>query len=114
VPVSKLAELVEVSKDILHKHELKGYVYGHAGQGNLHVRIFRDEDDSKQWDAAEAANEAIVNYGLSVGGTATGEHGVGIGKKKFMAQEHGASLDVMRQLKQTLDPIGIMNPGKKL
>ncbi|MCP4428271.1 MAG: hypothetical protein GY803_27600 [Chloroflexi bacterium] len=59
-----------------------------------------------------AVNETIVLKALELGGTITGEHGVGIGKAKFMARKHGPALDVMRDLKQTLDPRGILNPGK--
>jgi D-lactate dehydrogenase (cytochrome) len=89
---------------------ITAYMIGHAGDGNVHVEFPFDDDASYQ--QATAANDAIVTKTLELGGTATGEHGVGIGKAHFMAQEHGPALDVMRGIKHYLDPNGILNPGK--
>ena len=83
---------------------------GHAGDGNIHV-IFPCADDA-EYSAGQAINADIVHKALELGGTATGEHGVGLGKARFMPLEHGIGLDVMRSVKQALDPNGILNPGK--
>jgi D-lactate dehydrogenase (cytochrome) len=83
---------------------------GHAGDGNIHVEISFDDEESYQ--KALRMNGLVVQKALELGGTATGEHGVGIGKQRYMAKEHGAALDVMRSIKQVFDPNGILNPGK--
>jgi D-lactate dehydrogenase (cytochrome) len=74
------------------------------------VSIPYPDEGTKQ--RAVAANAAVVEKAIALGGTSTGEHGVGIGKSKFMVREHGTAVDVMRQIKQTIDPNGILNPGK--
>jgi len=71
-----------------------------------------DPGDERQWRVLEDINHRIVERAIEVGGTCTGEHGVGIGKRKFMSLEHGDSYDLMRRLKELVDPKGIMNPGK--
>jgi len=71
-----------------------------------------DPDDAPSWAVLEDINHKLVAFALSLGGTATGEHGVGIGKMQFMEQEHGNSLDIMRRIKSLFDPKGILNPGK--
>ncbi|GAI87939.1 unnamed protein product [marine sediment metagenome] len=94
---------------------LTAYVFGHAGDGNIHVVIMDRPDDNEQWKVVEEANSKIVIKALEFEGTCTGEHGVGIGKRKFMEAEHGRSLEMMRRIKmELLDPRGIMNPGKIL
>jgi D-lactate dehydrogenase (cytochrome) len=86
------------------------YMIGHAGDGNVHVEFpYRDE---AEYQNAMKLNDLIVLKALDLGGTATGEHGVGIGKARFMEREHGEALDVMRSIKAVLDPNGILNPGK--
>lgn len=112
VPISRFSETVEWSQKILEKKGLRGYAFGHAGSGNLHMEILGFPEEEKQWQRVQEAGEEIVSFALECGGTATGEHGVGIGKKKFMKKEHGDSLKLMRQIKELLDPNGIMNPGK--
>jgi D-lactate dehydrogenase (cytochrome) len=112
VPISKYPDMVEWAQKVLEKRGLKGYAFGHAGSGNLHLEILGSHEDKAQWDMVEEANEEVVRFALECGGTATGEHGIGIGKKKFMAKEHGESLKLMRRIKDLLDPNGIMNPGK--
>jgi D-lactate dehydrogenase (cytochrome) len=69
-------------------------------------------EEKTQWQKVQEAEEEIVRFALECGGTATGEHGTGIGKKKFMKKEHGESLILMQEIKKLLDPNGIMNPGK--
>ena len=112
VPVSKYPRLVSLSEEAMSRTGLQGYLVGHAGNGNLHPLIPYDPQDPDSYARAAAANREIVAAAISVDGTATGEHGVGIGKRRFMAQEHGDSLNVMRAIKATIDPNGILNPGK--
>jgi len=112
VPISKYPDMVEWSQKVLEKTGLRGYAFGHAGSGNLHLEIPGTPEEKGQWQAVEEAADEIVGYALECGGTATGEHGVGIGKRKFMRREHGESLKLMKQIKDLLDPNGIMNPGK--
>ena len=112
VPISKYSDMVQWGQKILEKRNLKGYAFGHAGSGNLHMEILGIPEEKAQWQNVREAEEEIVSFALQCGGTATGEHGVGIGKSKFMKREHGESLKLMRQIKELLDPNGIMNPGK--
>ena len=114
VPISRLAEAVEETRADIAKSGLSGPILGHVGDGNFHAILLIDPKDPKQKETAMALSHAMVQRALGMGGTATGEHGIGVGKKKYMAQEHGAAWDVMGQLKQALDPDNIMNPGKML
>ena len=112
LPISKYSDMVEWGQRIIEKKGLKGYAFGHAGSGNLHMEIMGIPEEKAQWQKVREAEEEIVSFALKCGGTATGEHGIGIGKKKFMEKEHGESLLLMKQIKKLLDPNGIMNPGK--
>jgi D-lactate dehydrogenase (cytochrome) len=112
VPISRLPELVEYAEAQVRHYGVAGYPFGHAGDGNVHLVFMGDAKDEEGWERILQANEAIVKRALRLGGTCTGEHGVGIGKRRFMEQEHGKALDLMRQIKTLLDPQGILNPGK--
>jgi len=112
VPISRYPEIVVFSQKIVDEYRAIGYVFGHAGDGNLHVVLVGDPADAAEWSRLEAINHAIVQKAVQVGGTCTGEHGVGIGKRKFMQLEHGESYQLMRRIKETIDPKGLMNPGK--
>ncbi|MFQ5795360.1 MAG: FAD-binding oxidoreductase [Candidatus Bipolaricaulia bacterium] len=112
VPISRFPEIVRYVKQVAHKTGIPGLAFGHAGDGNLHVELVADLQNEEEWRQTNRANDAIVEYALDLGGTATGEHGIGIGKRKFMAREHGESLKVMEQIKKTFDPNDILNPGK--
>ncbi len=112
VPISKLPDLVSYAEDITRKRGIKGYVFGHAGSGNIHMPMMGNPQNKESWSVLETINHQLVEYAISLGGTATGEHGVGIGKMQFMELEHGNSLHVMRKIKALLDPKGILNPGK--
>src|SRR4030042_928017 len=112
VPISKYSDMVEWGQKTITKKGLKGFAFGHAGRGNLHMEILGIPEEKSQCQKVKEAAEEIVSFALECGGTATGEHGIGIGKRKFMKREHGESLKVMKQIKDLLDPNGIMNPGK--
>ena len=112
VPVSAYSQLVEAASKALLERDLRGYFAGHAGDGNLHPLISYVPGNPENYAQARAANKAIVEAAIAMGGTATGEHGVGIGKRKFMELEHGESLNLMRAIKDAFDPNGILNPGK--
>lgn len=112
VPISRYPEAVEKAYEAGRTYDIRVATFGHAGDGNLHTEILAKKGDEDAKRRAELMNEEIVRWAISVGGTTTGEHGVGIGKRKFMALEHGASLEVMKQIKRLLDPNGILNPGK--
>ena len=110
VPISAYPDLIRYVEALKKEHGITAYMIGHAGDGNIHVE-FPYKDDA-EFQRALQMDELIVIKALELGGTATGEHGVGIGKAMFMQREHGEALDVMRSIKQTLDPTGILNPGK--
>ena len=112
VPLSRLAECVlETQKDIADS-KLLAPIVGHVGDGNFHVSPLIDMDDPAEVAAAKAFSERLVERALAMEGTCTGEHGVGQGKMKYLAAEHGGALAVMRAVKQALDPQDLMNPGK--
>ena len=115
VPISKLADCISASRKLLKQSRLKSAILGHVGDGNFHALISIDPNKPEDMVEAERLNGLIVQEGLAVGGTSTGEHGVGMHKIQFMNQEHGLkSIEVMRSIKQVLDPNNILNPGKIL
>jgi D-lactate dehydrogenase (cytochrome) len=109
VPISAYPELISFIETYRMEHNMTAYAFGHAGDGNIHICT---PFTSETFQSVYEMNTEIVHKAISLNGTATGEHGVGIGKSRFMKMEHGIALDVMRELKQTLDPNWILNPGK--
>ncbi|MGE7918523.1 FAD-binding oxidoreductase [Viridibacillus sp. NPDC093762] len=112
VAISDLADAVHFSREQLNTANLPGGILGHVGDGNFHAIVMIDMKDAEEVKRADAFNEAIVQFALDRNGTCTGEHGVGIGKQKYQAKEHGESYNVMKAIKISLDPKNILNPGK--
>jgi D-lactate dehydrogenase (cytochrome) len=112
VPVSQLPDAFRVGRQLLEECGLVGGIVGHVGDGNYHIGFLLDPDDDDEIARAKKLNAGIVADALARGGTCTGEHGIGIGKRAFLEQEHGDLLPLMRGIKQVLDPNGILNPGK--
>jgi D-lactate dehydrogenase (cytochrome) len=112
VPISRLAEcIIETKKDLAESFLIAPLV-GHVGDGNFHLGFLIDRNDPKEMAEAERLNERLVMRALAMDGTCTGEHGIGLGKMKFLTAEHGEAVSVMRAVKKALDPLGILNPGK--
>lgn len=115
VPISRLAECIAETKRDLADSFLVAPMVGHVGDGNFHMLLLIDPNSAADHAEAELLNERLVQRALAMGGTMTGEHGVGLGKQKYMQAQHGAgALSVMRAIKQALDPENLMNPGKLL
>jgi D-lactate dehydrogenase (cytochrome) len=115
VPISKLAEALAACREDLCAHGIspeESPILGHVGDGNFHAALLFDPGDAAAKARMLAASERLVELALRLGGTATGEHGIGIGKLGYMAREHGAGWEMMGALKAALDPDNIMNPGK--
>jgi glycolate oxidase len=113
VPRSELASMVRFIADTAVAFDLQIGTFGHMGDGNLHPTFLADERDSNEMHRVHEALEAIVKRTLELGGTITGEHGVGLAKKPWLRQQMGdASFGLMRRIKQTLDPHNVLNPGK--
>ena len=112
VPISRLAEcVVETKKDNVGA-PFPICLVGHAGDGNFHLIYVLDPDSAAEIEEARRLNERMVLRALAMGGTCSGEHGVGFGKMKYLEIEHGPALEVMRTIKRALDPDNRMNPGK--
>ena len=111
-PISQLPVVVDACYAIAARHEVVLHTFGHAGLGILHALLREDPTDTARWARANRAKDEMVAAVLALGGTASGEHGIGLGSRKYMAQEHGEALALMRQIKQVFDPAGILNPGK--
>jgi len=114
VPISAYPDIVATIKAESETLDLIVPCVGHAGDGNLHFTPLVEEGDEDARARAHEFNDRVIERTLDLGGTATGEHGVGIGKRKFMREEHGTAVDLMRAIKESIDPTGIMNPGKVL
>jgi D-lactate dehydrogenase (cytochrome) len=112
VPISRLAECILETKADIAKTKLVAPLVGHVGDGNFHLTILVDPQIPDEHDTAAALNCRLVERALRLGGTCTGEHGVGLGKRQFLPEEHGTALEVMREIKRCLDPASILNPGK--
>jgi D-lactate dehydrogenase (cytochrome) len=112
VPISRLADcIMETQKDI-EASGLLAPIVGHVGDGNFHLVILVDPENIEEMNRAEALNHRLVHRAIMMGGTCTGEHGIGYGKREFLASEHGTGIATMKAIKQALDPRGILNPGK--
>lgn len=110
VPISQYPALIAFAEQVIAEAGIQAYMKGHAGDGNIHCEF--PYASETEFAVISRVNDQIVEKAIALGGTATGEHGVGFGKTQFMDLEHGVALDVMRQIKETLDPRGILNPGK--
>jgi D-lactate dehydrogenase (cytochrome) len=112
VPISRLAESIVAAREDIDASFLKGQIIGHVGDGNYHTAYLIDPNCEEEMAEAERLSGLLVERALKIGGTASGEHGIGMGKIKYMREEHGDAVDVMKRIKAALDPAGIMNPGK--
>jgi D-lactate dehydrogenase (cytochrome) len=113
VPISRYPEIVREARRLADEHELLVPCFGHAGDGNLHYSVLVDRGDPDHVDLGETVYDELVERALEMGGTATGEHGIGQGKRQYLEAEHGAgAVDAMRRIKRALDPTGTLNPGK--
>ena len=114
VPISRLAEAVEETAAEIAASGIPGPIVGHVGDGNFHALLLPRADDPVQWKTAQKIAANMAERALRLGGTVSGEHGIGMGKTKYMQAEHGDAWAVMGAIKSALDPDGLMNPGKLL
>jgi D-lactate dehydrogenase (cytochrome) len=115
VPISRLAECVVQTEQDLLRLNLLSPIVGHVGDGNFHCSLLCDLDDHEEMARGEDFMHRLVERAQAMGGTCTGEHGIGQGKQKYLLAELGIeALDAMRAVKQALDPQNIFNPGKIL
>jgi len=113
VPRANLAEMVEQINVIAKKYDVNICTFGHAGDGNLHPTCMTDERDKAEIHRVEQAFEEIFFAAIKLGGTITGEHGVGAAKMNYLSLKVGETgIEVMKSLKRAIDPQGLMNPGK--
>jgi len=112
VPISRLADCIVAAKADTAKASFPAPIVGHVGDGNFHMSFMIDPENPAELAEAKVLEEKVILRALEMGGTCTGEHGIGIGRKKYLSVEHGPAVDVMRAVKQALDPDNRMNPGK--
>jgi D-lactate dehydrogenase (cytochrome) len=112
VPITTYTALIADIRKELAGTNLDSYYISHAGNGNVHLNILGKKGDQKQWDLIKEISQRLVSKSIELGGTATGEHGIGLGKRRYMVAEHGTSLQWMKRVKSLFDPNGILNPGK--
>ncbi len=114
VPVSRLGDCILETRALLKDCTVPTAILGHVGDGNYHVVFAVDPNNAEELVEVAAINKKMVRHAISVGGTSTGEHGVGTGKIAYLREEHGDAVDLMSVIKRAVDPAGIMNPGKIL
>jgi D-lactate dehydrogenase (cytochrome) len=112
VPISQLAQCVMETQADLAANNLYGPIVGHVGDGNFHVVLYCDRSDSDEYARVKQVYARMIDRAIACGGTSTGEHGIGTGKRDYLEKEHGPALQFMRAVKQAFDPHNIMNPGK--
>jgi glycolate oxidase len=113
VPRTALATLVRFIAETARAHDVEVGTFGHFGDGNVHPTFLTDERDASEMERVHQALDAIVTRTLELGGTITGEHGVGLAKKSWLRRQMGdGSYELMKQIKQAIDPQGLLNPGK--
>ena len=114
VPISHYARVVLETRADVQAAGILAPLVGHAGDGNFHLIFPLDPDNPAELEKAEYVNARLIERALAVGGTCSGEHGVGLGKMAYLPREHGEALEVMKTIKRALDPDNRMNPGKML
>jgi glycolate oxidase subunit GlcD len=112
IPITKIPEAILEIQKIAEKHNIPISTFGHIGDGNLHPVFMSDPRNKQQWDAIREASKDLIDLTLRLKGTLTAEHGIGMAKSPYIKDELGETLDVMREIKKTLDPNNIVNPGK--
>ncbi|MGF1502252.1 MAG: FAD-binding oxidoreductase, partial [Paracoccaceae bacterium] len=112
VPISRLAEAIAETRAAVDASGLLGPIVGHVGDGNFHVALLLEDGNAGELEVAKRLSHDMAERALRMGGTVTGEHGIGMGKMRYMAAEHGEAWGVMADLKRTFDPQNILNPGK--
>ncbi len=112
VPISAFPEMVSLAYLEIRDISVPAYIFGHAGSGNLHLAFMVEQGNRKEWETVDKIKDRLIKKALSLDGTSTGEHGVGIGKREYMGLEHGKALFWMEKIKRLFDPNGILNPGK--
>ncbi len=112
VPISRLAECVVKTQEDLAANQIFGPIIGHVGDGNFHVVLYCNPASAEEVKRVKTFYDRLIHRAIAMGGTCTGEHGIGSGKTAYLAAEHGAAVETMKRIKQALDPLGIMNPGK--
>ncbi|MEL6252939.1 MAG: FAD-linked oxidase C-terminal domain-containing protein, partial [Bacteroidota bacterium] len=113
VPISMLAQCIREIKEEIQDIPLRLPFLGHVGDGNFHITPCIIEDNPEEVKWMQELNRRLIQKALSLGGTCTGEHGIGIGKKKYLKEEAGpVAIEMMKSIKQALDPDNILNPGK--
>ena len=115
VPIGRLPDLVKGVKEDLRANSLVGPIVGHVGDGNFHSLIVYKEGDKDEFERAKGVVHRMVHLAQELGGTCTGEHGIGRGKREYLERELGkGTVDLLRSIKRTVDPTGFMNPGALL
>lgn len=112
VPLSKLAQAVQETAEDVRENGITAPIVGHVGDGNFHAIVVFDSSSAQERHRIEAFLDRLVGRALALDGTATGEHGIGQGKRRFLRSEHGNSVSVMAAIKSALDPMNLLNPGK--
>ncbi|PSP99182.1 lactate dehydrogenase [Halobacteriales archaeon QS_5_70_17] len=113
VPISRLPEIIRYAKDLEEEHGIMVPCFGHSGDGNVHYTVMVEKGDLESFERGEEIYRQVVEKAIEFGGTSTGEHGIGLGKRKYMTLEHGeAGVAAMRRIKDALDPNDTLNPGK--
>ena len=112
VPISRLAEAILAAREDATANGLVAPIVGHVGDGNFHMTFLVNPNDPDEFARADGVNARMVERALAMGGTCTGEHGIGSGKMRHLEEEHGPAIELMRTIKRALDPHNILNPGK--
>lgn len=115
VPISRLAECIDATYADIAQVSIPIALFGHVGDGNFHLVVLVDPENPQEMSEAAWISERVVERAIAMDGTCTGEHGIGLGKRKYLVREHGnAAVDAMRAIKAALDPDNLLNPGKVL
>ena len=114
VPISRLAECITAVQEDIEQAGLTAPILGHVGDGNFHAIFLVYPDDEQGMKRAKEVNDRMIQLALKMGGSCSGEHGIGIGKIDMLRQQHGEGVAVMKAIKQALDPGNILNPTKVL
>jgi D-lactate dehydrogenase (cytochrome) len=111
-PISKLPEMVAYCYEQGDKNDILINTFGHVGMGLLHALILARKDNKDEWEKAQSVNESIIQKAVALGGTVSGEHGIGLGHKNLLGLELGPAIELMKKIKRQFDPQNILNPGK--